>query len=608
MAPQRAPELERTASSGEPPGDSSCLSRGTTLSTAGLLDEELTGGVVSQAGTELSPMKPETEIPLRADFQGEAVSIWTRQSIGIVFNGFLLSFLSATCTGVAYGLFLGYMGLDSYVMSSITALMKLPDVLPLPYGMMTDCFPIRGQNRKPWLLVAWTISGLALLSLSLKPQPAPYYCQDENGDYNWYAPPCNPEIHKEKTWYIFPLFLLTAGVQLGSVAGQALLLEYSQREPLDRRGQIKTEMTMVCTAGGLTSSFVIGLFMNSKAYLGSFDWGLSFSGLMTVCLLLVILIIPVTVLCVSEPPKSGHRASCRSHVKASWDLVQNTALSSLLFFGFFVQFLVSMTTTAGPMVRSQWAHVKVLQQQMFGVAGLGVMIAATWIYKLCFLQVSWRKVIFLAIVAVNVIDAIPQFLTTFGVVRNQYFYLGEDIVSSIPNAMLQLVSNLMIIELAEPGREGLCFGLIGTLQQSALPFATVISNQVYGLFTPKLSSLENYILDTPEFRETVAWSYVLTYATSFFALGLLPMIPWQKAEAHRRKNEWKNNSFMATLVLVIPALCLLYGVIVLILTSQPETACLRWVGGQGCEHDSERLTVSSVMSILSLAECSRRFS
>ena len=48
----------------------------------------------------------------------------------------------------------------------------------------------------------------------------------------------------------------------------------------------------------------------------------------------------------------------------------------------------------------------------------------------------------------------------------------------------------------------------------------------------------------------MAWSYVLTYATSFFALGLLPMIPWQKAEAHRRKNEWKNNSFMATLVLV----------------------------------------------------------
>ncbi|CAE7200981.1 unnamed protein product, partial [Symbiodinium necroappetens] len=194
------------------------------------------------------------------------------------------------------------------------------------------------------------------------------------------------------------------------------------------------------------------------------------------------------------------------------------------------------------MVRSQWAHVKVLQQQMFGMLGMGVMMAATYVYKTSFLQMSWRKTIFIAIVSVNVLDAVPQFLAAFDVVRNQYFYLGEDVVSSIPNAMLQLVSNLMIIELTEHGREGLCYGLIGTLQQSALPFATVISNQVYGLFDPKLSSLENYILDTPQFRSTVAWSYVLTYSTSFLALALLPMIPWQKAEAHRRKREWSSNS------------------------------------------------------------------
>ncbi|CAE7943301.1 IIV3-029R [Symbiodinium necroappetens] len=532
--------------------------------------------------SELNVIKPDVENALGVE-PCEEVSIWTWRSIGIVFNGFLLAFLSATCTGVAYGFFLGYMGLDSYVMSSITALMKLPDVFLLPYGVISDCFPIRGQKRKPWLLVSWAISALALLALSLKPQPAPFYCQYETGDYNWDVPPCNPGIHKEKNWYIFPMFILTAGLQMGSVNGQALLLEYSQREPMERRGKIKAEMTMVCTAGALASSVVIGIFMNGRAYLGTFDWGLSFSGLMTVCLVLVLCIIPVTVLCVYEPQKSGQRTSCRSHVKGSWDLVQTKALSSLLFFAFFVQFLVSLTTTAGPMVRSQWAHVKVLQQQMFGMAGMGVMMAATWVYKTSFLQLSWRKAILIAIISVTVLDAVPQFLATFGVVRNQYFYLGEDVVSSIPNAMLQLVSNLMIIELAEPGREGLCYGLIGTFQQSAIPFATVISNQVYGLFNPKLSSLENYILDTPQFRSTVAWSYVLTYSTSFLALALLPMIPWQKAEAQRRKREWSSNSVMAAFVLLIPAMCLIYGIFVLLLTSQPETACLRWVGGQGCE-------------------------
>ncbi|CAE7279619.1 unnamed protein product [Symbiodinium necroappetens] len=556
----------------------SCLSQGTTAMTGVTPDNNSVASESHAPAPELNAIKADVENALPC---GEAVSIWTRSTIGIVLNGFLLAFLSAICRGVIYGFFLGYMGLDSYVLASIAALMKLPDVFPLAYGILTDCFPIRGQKRKPWLLISWTISAGALLAMSLKPQPGPLHCF-ENGEYNWYVPPCNPGILKEKNWYVFPMFILTAGLQLGAVSGEALLLEYSQLEPLEHRGQIKAEMTVVCTAGALASSLFIGIFMNGKEYLGTFDWGLSFSGLMAVCLVLVILIIPVTVMCVYEPPKSGQRTSCRAHVKSSWELVQGKALSSILFFAFIVQFLFSMTTTAGPMVRSQWAQVKVLQQQMFGMAGLCIMMASTWIYRVYFLQASWRKAIFAAIFAVNVLDAIPQFLTTFDLVRNQYFYLGEDVVSSIPNAVLQLVSNLMIIELAEPGREGLSFGLIGTLQHSAMPFATVISNQVYGLFDPKLSNIENYILDTPQFRSTVAWSYVLSYAESFLAVALLPMIPWQKAEAHRRKREWSSNSVMAAIVLVIPALCLTYGIIVLLLTSQPETACFRWVGGQGC--------------------------
>ena len=196
----------------------------------------------------------------------------------------------------------------------------------------------------------------------------------EDGSYNFAAPPCNPGIHDEKNWYVFPLFIFSAGIQLGVAAGEGLLLEYSQQEPEERRGQIKATMTMVSSAGALTSSLVIGLFMNSKPYLGTFDWGLSFSGMMAVCLVLVIFMIPITAFCIHEPAKTGRRTSCRAHIVSSWDLVKKKSLSSLLFFAFLVQFLVSFATTAGPMVRSQWAHVKVLQQQLFGMAGL----AATW--------------------------------------------------------------------------------------------------------------------------------------------------------------------------------------------------------------------------------------
>jgi len=129
----------------------------------------------------------------------------------------------------------------------------------------------------------------------------------------------------------------------------------------------------------------------------------------------------------------------------------------------------------------------------------------------------------------------------------------------------------------------MCFGLIATLQNASLPLATVVSNQIYGLFRPNLSELENYMADTPQFRSTVAWSYVLSYAMSLMSLFLLPLIPKQKEDAQRRKEEWSSSPTAATLVLGIPAICLVYAVTVLLLTSQPQTACMHWVGGPGCE-------------------------
>ncbi|OLP83396.1 hypothetical protein AK812_SmicGene35840 [Symbiodinium microadriaticum] len=178
-SPESAAEFEHTAttyvSSLEHTGDgrslkkaNSYLSQGTTL-TAGMSHLSHEGvSVVSESQAsvpDLNAIKPDIENAAGVEPCGEVISIWTSRTIGIVINGFFLAFLSATCTGVTYGFFLGYMGLDSYVMSSITALMKLPDVLLLPYGVISDCFPICGKNRKSWLLVSWTISAAALLAI-----------------------------------------------------------------------------------------------------------------------------------------------------------------------------------------------------------------------------------------------------------------------------------------------------------------------------------------------------------------------------------------------------------------------------------------------------------
>ena len=190
----------------------------------------------------------------------------------------------------------------------------------------------------------------------------------------------------------------------------------------------------------------------------------------------------------------------------------------------------------------------------------------------------------MAIVSVTLLDSIPTFLAIFNVIRDQYFYLGEEIVGAVPSTALALVLNLMVIELSEPGQEGLCYGLVGTVMHSSQPLSVAVSNQVSSLFRPSLSKPENYAADTPSFRETVAWSYLLTYTVSIFGAFALPLIPRQKEAAQRRKKEWTRSALMTALVIGVPAACLPYGVTVLILTSQPETACLRWVGGPGCHN------------------------
>ena len=97
---------------------------------------------------EISAIKPDVENALELQPECHAISIWTLKSMGIVIGGFLLAFLNAICSAVPYGFFLGYMGLDSYVISSITQLMQLPHVLLLPFGLSHGLLPDSGQAQE----------------------------------------------------------------------------------------------------------------------------------------------------------------------------------------------------------------------------------------------------------------------------------------------------------------------------------------------------------------------------------------------------------------------------------------------------------------------------
>merc|ERR1712167_488169 len=187
-----------------------------------------------------------------------------------------------------------------------------------------------------------------------------------------------------------------------------------------------------------------------------------------------------------------------------------------------------MGTTAGGYVKSEWAGVQNIQNQMFTLVSCLVFAFGLYQVKKHFLNYSWRKMLLITTVILNATDMIIAFLTIFDVVRNQYFYLGESILDEIPAAANFVVGTYIIVEMADVGNEG------------------------------------------------------LTYGFSFAALGFLVLLPRQKEEAQLRKATWGRSPVYAYTTVALLACALCYSLSVNFLAMFPDTMCLKFAGGSGC--------------------------
>ena len=109
------------------------------------------------------------------------------------------------------------------------------------------------------------------------------------------------------------------------------------------------------------------------------------------------------------------------------------------------------------------------------------------------------------------------------------------------------------------------------------------SKQIFGGFRPSLSQASNYIEDASAFRGLVALSFALSYGFSLVAFLVLPLMPSQKADAQWRKRAWPVRPVFGVVALALLGAAFLYSVSVTLLTMVPSTACLEFVGGEGCD-------------------------
>ncbi|CAE8639232.1 unnamed protein product, partial [Polarella glacialis] len=440
---------------------------------------------------------------------GDEINIYDPRNAGFLMQYFAVGVIYGGLPGTVYGFFLGYLNVPGYVYATAGVVTTLPWSFKFFFGLMNDCLPVNGYSRKPYMVFGWALCCATLVVLNRVGLPDPYWCVGADGNYLKHQEPCNPSAASAGGEYAMLMCLAALGYVIADVAADGLMVQYAQREPQERRGTIG-------------STALIAFCMNGKLYNGTFDWSLSFNDVMGIFAVPAGLMVPLSwFLVVEEKVQPGERKSLRSYLKEVWGLITSKAFFFVIMFQFWEPFVGRISTPAGGLVKSEWAGVKNLQNQLFSLVALFVFSFGLWQVKKHFLNTSWRMMLLGTSVLINVMDATLAFLTIFDVVRNQYFYLGESILDEIPAAANFVIGTFIVVEMADKGNEGLTYGLMTTVANLGTPFARAVGNQIFGLFPANLSDAANYVADTQDFRQTVATSFAVSYLFSFLSLIFL---------------------------------------------------------------------------------------
>jgi len=501
---------------------------------------------------------------------------------GVVMHYFALGIVFGGLNSILQGVLFGYLNMPSNFARIAISICNLPTTFGFLFGLISDTQPIHGHRRKPYMILGWALNFTALCAIALLPMPKPYYCTHADGGYEMGEPPCNPHAPDNVVHFVILFFILVLGASIADAAASGLLVEYAKMEPEESRGSAQATMNMVQMVGRLSVTVLAAFGFNGKEYTGSFDqrYQLDFQQYCSILGIIAGVSLVLSCLYVREPP--GKRESMRGYLKSGLDMMSTKAFLFVSMYIFCSSSVFAISTPATAWVALQWAGVKMLQRQIASILGVLVAILGTWLAKKYFLNTSWRKIVAITIVTTTMIDSVPQFLTIFDVIRNQYFYLGEPIAEIIPQAAANLVNVLLVNEVADESNAGLVYGLVSTIGMLGMPLATVLGNQIFGFFKLDLSDRNNFITDTLAFRRTVGASYIISYAFSLASLILLPLLPNHKHEAQQRKRTWQSSRTYAYATLISLAFAFAYALVVDFISMVPSLRCMKFVGGRGC--------------------------
>lgn len=545
-------------------------------------------GLSQKAAIEISPtgyqnVKTPVDIEGGALRPGGAPDLYSRKNIGLLAQYAAIGVVYGSLWGVVYPFLNNYLRMSGTETASASALLALPWTWKMFFGIVSDCYPIFGNRRRPYIAFGWIITFVACFLMAVMPIGDPYYpypslaylttdemTAEQLGSLNTDAP-------SKGARYIVLLVLANLGCVIALTASDGVLVELAQREPENIRGTVQTMICVVQDLFSCISSAMIGFGLNGPDYAGSFSWSMGFNALMGICSFFSLAIIPISWFCISE--EKSERKSARKNFSLIYELIQQRVVYQIIAFRFFRNLFSWFSVTAIYPIQSLWAKVTTINSSVSTIIAYLIGAAAFYATKKYGLNWSWRWMLVITQVSVILIDCIPTFFTIWNVYRAQWFWLGVPLLENLPSNVGYVISTYAVMEILEVGNEAAVYGLITTVSTLASPFATVLTKNVDANFDVSSADL---VVDNTHVRTQVTYAYLIAYAFKLFSLVFVLLLPRQKAETQELKRTGGKSKFFGILTIVYLIFTFCWSLMTNIMTFSSSTSCLKIAGGSGC--------------------------
>lgn len=536
-------------------------------------------GTLAAQKTGASPntMKtPGTDSPdiYNIAYTGEELNPWSLKYLGIPLNYLSVGFIYAGSTKLLYPILTVKNETKSSFQNAANQLVVIFWSYKILFGLLSDCFPIVGLKRKPYIISGWILCCAVLIALA------------SMGDG---VSPVN---------LVLMLTLANFGYVMADVAADGFMVWMAHREPIERRGRIQT-LIYICRQVGRISVLLVLTFGFSgpqvscpgwvegqkRCKKATFDFSLTIPQFAWILAAVNLVFIPTYFLLFEE---KSVRESFTAKMTSFWYVLKKRAVWQVILYTIVSNTLFAISNPAIDNTNNLWLGLQPFQKQLMTIfEDVFFFIALNLIRSYC-LHINWRSMI-VAGTLLQMFFMVLYLIIVYDIWREPWFYIFTDVSTQFTYTLNFLVGVFYIVEVSEPGYEAITYSLITTSHNAVSPLGTVISNQLMAAF-PLLNDPTTLKVDDSEVRGQYASLLFIVVAFNLSSLLALPLLPRQKREARELLANGETSGFWAGFTAISCAIIIIYSTILVVynVVGDEETQlCSYLLGGSGCEGESK---------------------